>query len=148
VAPAIPGGPRLRKAPPQFGWDWGPQLPAIGIWKDIRLDGRSVARLDDVHVRQRHEDDQVTVEAVLTVDRWQDVPLTSRVRVTDPDGATLEEQADIVDASQALQVSITQPRLGWPNGHGDRPLYTVDIPLLSEGQMYDHRTYQMGLRTV
>ena len=29
------GGPYIRKAPYQFGWDWGPQLPPIGIWKDI-----------------------------------------------------------------------------------------------------------------
>ena len=39
VSQAIPGGPYLRKAPCQFGWDWGPQLPPIGIWKDIRLEG-------------------------------------------------------------------------------------------------------------
>jgi len=39
VSHAIPGGPYLRKAPCHFGWDWGPQLPPIGIWKDIRLEG-------------------------------------------------------------------------------------------------------------
>ncbi len=41
VTQAIPGGPYLRKAPCQFGWDWGPMLPPIGIWKDIRLEGCS-----------------------------------------------------------------------------------------------------------
>ncbi len=35
----IPGGPHLRKAPCQWGWDWGPKLPPIGVWKDIRLEG-------------------------------------------------------------------------------------------------------------
>ena len=43
VSQAIPGGPYLRKAPCQFGWDWGPQLPPIGIWKDIRLEGYEAA---------------------------------------------------------------------------------------------------------
>jgi beta-galactosidase/beta-glucuronidase len=38
VSQAIPGGPYLRKAPCQFGWDWGPQLPPVGIWKDLRLE--------------------------------------------------------------------------------------------------------------
>ena len=52
VSQAIPGGPHLRKAPCQFGWDWGPQLPPIGIWKDIRLEGCCAARLADVHLRQ------------------------------------------------------------------------------------------------
>jgi len=41
-----------RKAQYSFGWDWGPQLPAIGIWKGIRLEGYSIARLQDVHLRQ------------------------------------------------------------------------------------------------
>src|SRR5215510_13117791 len=48
----IPGGPYLRKAPCQWGWDWGPKLPPIGIWKDIRLEGYTTAKFEDVHVRQ------------------------------------------------------------------------------------------------
>ena len=70
VSQAIPGGPHLRKAPCQFGWDWGPQLPPIGIWKDIRLEGYSEARLAEVHLRQDHTDGQVTVEARITIERW------------------------------------------------------------------------------
>ena len=31
----IPGGPHLRKAPCHWGWDWGPKLPPIGVWKEI-----------------------------------------------------------------------------------------------------------------
>ncbi len=50
----IIGGSQLRKANCHFGWDWGTQMPAIGIWRDIRLEAYSHARLDDVHVRQHH----------------------------------------------------------------------------------------------
>ncbi len=53
VSQAIAGGPHVRKAPCQFGWDWGPQLPPVGIWKDIRLEGFE-ARLAEVHLRQAH----------------------------------------------------------------------------------------------
>ncbi|HET9495578.1 MAG TPA: glycoside hydrolase family 2 protein, partial [Chloroflexia bacterium] len=63
VSQAIPGGPYLRKAPCQFGWDWGPQLPPTGIWKDIRLEGHSTALIEEVHLRQHHAEGQVTVEA-------------------------------------------------------------------------------------
>ena len=63
VSQAIPGGPHLRKAPCQFGWDWGPQLPPIGIWKDIRLEGYAGARISDVRFSQQHSEGQVTVEA-------------------------------------------------------------------------------------
>ena len=52
VSQALEGSPHLRKAPCQFGWDWGPQLPPIGIWKDIRLEAWTEAKLEDVHLRQ------------------------------------------------------------------------------------------------
>lgn len=147
-AQSIHGGPYLRKAPCQFGWDWGPQLPPIGIWKEVRLEGRSVARLDDVHLRQHHKAGQVTIQATLTVERWQDAPLRAKVRITGPDGAVLGAQANIADGSQTLQVPIAQPQLWWPNGYGDQPLYKVEILLLAEDQIHDQRTYQMGLRTI
>ena len=148
VSQGIPGAPYIRKAPCQFGWDWGPQLPPIGIWKDVRLEGRRVARLDDVHLRQHHEGGGVTIEATVTVERWGDAPLTATVRVTDPDGGVLEAGADVTDDQQTVRVPIAQPQLWWPNGYGDQPLYRVDVFLLVEDKMLDQRTYQMGLRTI
>ncbi|MCX7670316.1 MAG: glycoside hydrolase family 2 protein, partial [Anaerolineae bacterium] len=81
VSQAIEGGPHLRKAPCQFGWDWGPQLPPIGIWKEIRLEGRSNARLADVHIRQHHDDGKVRIEVKTQVERWTEAPLTVAVHV-------------------------------------------------------------------
>ncbi len=95
VSQAIPGGSHLRKAPCQFGWDWGPQLPPIGIWKDIRLEGYSEARLTEVHLRQDHTDGQVAVEVRVAVQRWGKVPLAAIVRITAPDGEILEKEAAI-----------------------------------------------------
>ena len=61
VSQAITGGPYVRKAPCHFGWDWGPQLPPIGIWKDIRLEAFNIARLEEVHLRQAHADGMLLV---------------------------------------------------------------------------------------
>jgi beta-mannosidase len=70
VPQAIPGGPHLRKAPYQFGWDWGPQLPSIGVWKDIRLEGYSGAHFSEIHLRQDHIGGQVAVEVRVAVEHW------------------------------------------------------------------------------
>ena len=51
----LPGGPYLRKAPCHFGWDWGPKLPNVGIWQDVRIEGWSAARLADVRIEQTVE---------------------------------------------------------------------------------------------
>ena len=148
VSQAIPGGPYLRKAPCQFGWDWGPQLPPIGIWKDIRLEGRSAARLADVHLRQIHGDGSVTVEAKLSIERWEPVPLTALLRVTAPDGAVQQSQIVVTHAAQTVSVVVANPQLWWPNGYGDQPLYAVDALLLAEDAVCDAQRYQIGLRTV
>lgn len=162
VPHAIPGGPYLRKAPCHFGWDWGPQLPPIGIWKDIRLEGYSVAHLDDVHLQQHHIAGQVTVEARVNVKRSSDVPLAVMVQVTTPQGEVLREVATISGgSSEALvRVPILQPQLWWPNGYGEQPLYHVEISLYHsdpspahsapgpQSSALDVRTYQLGLRTV
>ncbi len=146
---AIPGGPHLRKAPCQFGWDWGPQLPPIGIWKDIRLEGYTRARLDEVHLRQHHADGRVTVEARVFVQRWNDAPLVATMRVTAPDGQVLDARAPVAANGEATaRVLIAKPELWWVNGYGAQPLYQVEIVLRHDDAPLDARAYKIGLRTI
>ena len=153
VAQAIPGGPHLRKAPCQFGWDWGPQLPPIGIWKDIRLEAYNEARLDEVHLRQVHSSDSIVVEARITSQRWGELPVAAVVRITAPNGEVLSQQAAIPELGAGIvKIPIPNPELWWPNGYGDQPLYRVEVSLMrqdpsTDGKL-DQRRYQFGLRTV
>ncbi len=148
VTQAIPGGPHLRKAPCQFGWDWGPMLPPIGVWKDIRLEGRSVARLQDVHLRQRHGEGSVAVSAAVAIERWQEEALTVQFILTNPSGGSQQASEPVSGAKAALALAVADPQLWWPNGYGDQPLYSVDVVLLSGEHELDRRTYQLGLRTI
>jgi beta-mannosidase len=153
VPQAITGGPHLRKAPCQFGWDWGPQLPPIGIWKGIQLEGYSGARITDVRLRQKHNNGQVSVALSLSFMRWGKSELTSRVRITAPDGANYEKLAQSEGVNELeLEVTIPEPQLWWPNGYGEQPLYRVEVSLMTQGDggamMADSKKYQMGLRTI
>ncbi len=148
VSQAIPGGPHVRKAPCQFGWDWGPMLPPVGIWKDLRLEGYSAARIEDVHLRQHLQEGLARIEAGLKVERWQDEGLTMVVKVTAPDGQAWERQEDIQGQAGVAAVEIPDPQLWWPNGYGEQPLYTVVVRLKAGQRELDARTYQVGLRTI
>ena len=149
VSQAISGGPHLRKAPCQFGWDWGPQLPPIGIWKDIRLEGYEGARISDVHLRQQHVDGKVTVDATVTIEAWEGASLSLVVRVTAPDGQIFETSGAVASESGGrFQVEIKEPQLWWPNGYGEQPLYKVNIELRQDDILLDRREYQQGLRTL
>lgn len=145
---SLPGGPHLRKAPCQFGWDWGPKLPPAGIWKDIRLEAYTSARLSDVHLRQFHANGIVRVEADLEVETWAP-GVSALLRVTAPDGAVRCASAVIVsEAGYHLVLEIEKPQLWWPNGLGDQPLYHVQVQLNLSGAILDEKTYQLGLRTI
>ncbi|HTP10244.1 MAG TPA: glycoside hydrolase family 2 protein [Anaerolineae bacterium] len=142
---AIRGGSHIRKANCQFGWDWGTMLPAIGIWRDIRLEAHSHARLADVHVRQHHEPGQVTVSADVTVESWGDAARSIVMRLTAPDGSTRAIEAAL---DQTLSLPVDHPQLWWPNSYGDQPLYQVEVELRQADQVLDRRVCAIGLRTI
>ncbi|MFO7632645.1 MAG: glycoside hydrolase family 2 protein [Caldilinea sp.] len=149
VTQAIDGGPHLRKAPSQFGWDWGPQLPPIGVWKDIRLEGRGGARFEDVHLRQKHDKGSVAVSATVAVERWNDAPVTAILRLTAPGGNSAQEVVESVKGGHAtLALAVDTPQLWWPNGYGAQPLYAVEVYLEQDGVRIDARHFQLGLRMV
>ncbi len=153
VAPShsIPGGLYLRKAPCQFGWDWGPQLPPIGIWKDVRLEGYSVARLADVHLRQHHgPEGRVTLTADVALDRWREADLTAVLQLIAPDGGV--QRAKVLLPGNAiaarLEMEVADPQLWWPNGYGPQPLYLAEVALYQDEVLRDRRSFQVGLRTL
>lgn len=63
------GFPHLRKAHCMFGWDWGIRLPDAGIWRDVKLQGYSGARFEGVYIRQRHEEETVTLDLEMDLQR-------------------------------------------------------------------------------
>lgn len=156
--PGIRGGPHLRKAPSQFGWDWGPRLPGMGIWRDIRLEGRSQGRLAEVRFEQEHTASLVNLAAYVQCELWEQeythgpenapVRHSVRLRITGPDRQVWQQDAPA--RSQAVvRVAITDPQLWWPNGYGAQPLYHAEVELVSgEDEVLDTRAYTLGLRTI
>ncbi len=149
----IPGGPHLRKAPCHWGWDWGPKLPPIGIWKDIRLEGYS-ARFKDVHVRQHLNGDVAALSADVSAEVNGKEDVNASITVTSPNGERLENEERLLtiiegeDNYANLAIEILQPQLWWPSGYGSQPLYDVEVTLRAGNNILDQRNYKIGLRTI
>ncbi len=149
VNSTITGFPHVRKAHYMFGWDWGPQLPDMGIWRDVYLEGWHDGKIDNVYYTQQHTADCVALTAKLHFQT--ESALYYKIRLTDPEGMLLEETAllPIVEDTTEAVLRIESPRLWWARGYGEQPLYTACVMLCTaDGTVLDEKTDRIGLRTV
>ncbi len=133
---------RIRKTASMTGWDWGPNLPDMGIYKDVELIGYNVGKLTDIYVRQHHENGTVRLDIAAEADLHDDCDIT--IEVTSPDGTVYNAKAENMKA----EILIENPQLWWPNGYGSQPLYHVKADLVYEGEVIDSHKLRIGLRTV
>lgn len=132
----------LRKPQCDAGWDWNIALSPIGVYGDIILREENPVHLHDVLVRQHHKDDQVTLEVEVHshVDAPAEVPATLKI-----EGQTVQVQGQLWPGENMTTLSVTldNPRLWWPVGHGEQAQY--DLTLDFAGQ---RREMRIGLRQV
>ncbi len=134
------GYSHIRKAHCMFGWDWGPQLPDMGIYRDISLLAYNGAIIEDFSVKQTH-DENGTVRLLVSVDFSDGLSHEATVVVTDPNG----EQIKAPLSDNECTFIINNPQLWWPNGYGDHPLYTVTVSMNAQDSI---KTHKIGLRTL
>lgn len=136
---AMRGFPLLRKAHCMFGWDWGPRLPDMGIWRSVSLWGVDGGRIDSVYITQRHEDGCVFLDFDPTLEDLS-VRAHLSITVTAPDGRQF--------FSGGETLKIDNPQLWWPNGLGEQPLYCVCVQLCEGDAVLDTWSRRIGLRTL
>ncbi len=163
----MPGFSYMRKAHYMFGWDWGPKLPDMGIWRDVELLGISWAgaMIDSTYIKQNHSQvDEGIVALTITTDfkHFTRGPKKLVQTITAPNGKkkvfTVEETGceyflvdeDFKDFSFTNDVVITDAELWYPRGYGKQPLYELKTELIdiNTGEVLDERTESFGLRTV
>ncbi|MBQ9071243.1 MAG: glycoside hydrolase family 2 protein [Clostridia bacterium] len=127
----------IRKAHCMLGWDWGPYLPDMGIWREVSLITKDSARITDVKIDQIHKDGKVFITPNISTDEPCDV----RVTVTSPDGKKYE-----ISAGETWEVP--SPMLWWPRGLGGQPLYTVRAEVIDGNSVCDSAERKIGLRTL
>ena len=134
----IPGAAHLRKALYQSGWDWGPALPDMGIYRPVTLEGYDVDRIGDVAVRQHHrEDGSVEVEVSVAGKRGADT-----VCYASMDGKRVELTGG------TGRIVVENPRLWWVRGYGEQNLYDLEIEMTAGGRVIDRCRKEIGLRTL
>ncbi|WP_406137609.1 glycosyl hydrolase 2 galactose-binding domain-containing protein [Streptomyces sp. NBC_01089] len=144
----------IRKMACSFGWDWGPTLVTAGIWKPVRLEHWSTARLSDVRPLVTVDTATGRVEARIEVERTASGagrPLTAELRVVAGASGTVPAAASVTfDGTHAtVTAEVPGAALWWPRGYGEQPLYDCEVVLRDEsGAVLDDWSRRIGFRTV
>ena len=141
----------IRKEQCSFGWDWGPHFAAVGIWRAIGIVAFDTARVANVQVLQDHAKapKQVTATVITEVEATGKSALSARVTLSRNGRKVATAAAKVKKGVATSALSIDKPKLWWPNGMGDQPLYDVLVKLLdADGAVIDTRSTRVGLRTL
>lgn len=143
--------PHTRKAPYQFGWDWGPRFVTSGIWRPVYLEAWAKARVEDLHILPK----QVTAAAAKLTAEVEVVANNNGTATIVVDNLTdksiaAKREVNLAPGSNRISLDfvIVRPALWWPNGLGAHPLYTFKARLLINGKPIDETTTRTGLRSL
>jgi beta-mannosidase len=139
----------VRKMACSFGWDWGPSLVTAGIWRPVRLESWNTARIARVRPLITVSGGDGRLEAHLSVERTEagrSAELHATVEVA---GVRTPVVIPAGRDEATAAVTVPDPRLWWPLGQGDQPLYDCEIVLSdASGTVLDTWTKRIGFRDV
>lgn len=152
----------MRKAQFGYGWDWGPRLPTVGIWREVELNRHQIARIASVRFQTELLDPDsewaqvaVTVEVERLTNR--SAPLSARVILSlrgsssgDTTRAVNAESLKIYGNSATLRMEINRAAIWWTHDLGTPELYDLSVRLQDENEesTYDMFEDVIGIRTI
>jgi beta-mannosidase len=140
-----------RKAPFSWGWDFGPRVPSVGIWRPAELRVEKAAVLTGHHIRTEAigPDGSATVGVLVEADPFATgAQLTARIEVTAPSGRRASVELPVTDGQAHGALTVPEAELWWTHDLGDPVLHDVTVTLLDGAKTLDRVTDRVGLRTI
>ncbi len=151
--------PFIRKAPYHYGWDWGPRLVAMGIWRPVEFAVWNDAIIRDIFVEQQEVNrKRATILHHVTIEAEHETEATISVTDSASHRCLASQKVTLHRGTNefSLPYTISHPRLWWTNGLGAPYLYTFQTsvegnssPLTSNLLPFTlHHSSKIGLRSV
>lgn len=134
----------LRKMGSSFGWDWGIDVAASGIWRPIRIESWSTARIASVRPLVDVEGTTGILTAHVAVERADGLRRQALPVEVEISGLVVAAEIPADGTSAVLRVEVPDADLWWPRSHGEQPLYDVAVRLAD----VDEWRGRVGFRTV
>ena len=150
----VPTAPYTRKAPYNYGWDWGPRYLTEGIWHPIRLETWDALRIENFHIHQESINSSLAnVTAEVEIEASQ--PTTANLNFSHDELSGPQ----IADGNQSVQLNaginhvsfpirIVSPKLWYPVGYGAQSRYRFTATVRVGRETAAHAESKTGLRSL
>lgn len=138
----------LRMPPHCFGWDIMPRLLSAGLWRDVELRILPESRITQAYYATMSADERrarLAIKCRFVSDNPMLEGLSVRVHGVCGNSA-FEWESPARYTSLDGTAEVESPKLWWPRGYGDQPLYTVTMELRQGDTVLDARTERIGIR--
>jgi beta-mannosidase len=131
----------IRKMAAGYGWDWGPDLAGVGIWKSVGIESWSGVRLASVRPLALVEGTSGRLQTQVELEWADDADSPAEVTVTVA-GHVVTASAQPGQSAVVLEQTVPDVELWWPRGYGAQTRYDVRVEVA--GQSY---AAAVGFRT-
>ena len=139
------------------GWTiWGNRCATTGLWQSPRLVSTGRACLEAPYVRTDSigaKSAKLHAQARVT-NNGAPASAVIRAKITEtPSGKIVWQEKSSQPAPAGISywerdIELPSPRLWWPNGMGDQPLYRLELELVVDNDPIDAIHTRFGIRTV
>lgn len=138
-----------RKAPYQYGWDWGPRYVTMGVWRPVYLQFNPDFKVQENSFTQLYLDsNSALLKWMAQIYSYQEQEVIWELNIREND-THIRKAMQLKHGWNTLvdTLEIKNPERWWPNGYGAPKLYTFAMDLKSTKQTFSE-TKKLGLRTV
>lgn len=145
---------RTHKGRMSYWWDFCPRMVHLGLWDEVFLDFTGPVMIHDVFVRPQLSQDfqhaELSVEITLGSIERAVFTLETTIYENERVAASLRSDRHIEPGTAPVEImlSIDQPKLWYPNGLGEQPLYRAEIRVLVDDNLFDQKMVRFGIRKI
>jgi beta-mannosidase len=145
----LPEGNRIftRKAQFQYGWDWGPKLNTMGIWRPVNLTAWDELRIEEIEIRPIQIEDSIAdINFNFFLKNLSDNRLTLEVFTND--SLSFSRNFENTNSLKENHIKIKNPKLWWPHNLGEPYLYDIKVVVKDGNTILDSISKKIGIRTI